>query len=89
MSTVKTLMHSVQKAPWKGENGNSKDIIPERPDEENSNKAPCKTTRENCPKNRNNEGNNFSGHVPIPSFYAVWSLQDFVCTLPQDQIVCQ
>jgi hypothetical protein len=43
-------MYSVQKAPWKGENGNSEDIVPERLDEKSSNKEPSKKARENGTK---------------------------------------
>lgn len=64
----KPYMHPIHKEPRERNYGNAVHPIPERLDEENSNKAPSKKAGENSPKNRNNNGKKFSGHVPTPSF---------------------
>jgi hypothetical protein len=44
-------MYSVQKAPWESENGNTKDIVPERLDEEKSDQASGKKAGQNGKQN--------------------------------------
>jgi len=61
-------MDSIHKEPRERNYGNADSPIPERLDEDNSNKASSKKAGEDGPKNRSNERIYFSGHVPTPSF---------------------